>query len=71
MLGLAPRLDVLVNNVGGIFATRTLTADGYESALAVNFLAPVVLTHSVPATILDPIRLMRLAEWAGRQWHRA
>jgi retinol dehydrogenase 14 len=46
-LGLAPRLDVLVNNVGGIFATRTLTADGYEATLAVNFLAPVVATHSV------------------------
>jgi retinol dehydrogenase 14 len=27
-LGLAPRLDVLVNNVGGIFAARTVTADG-------------------------------------------
>lgn len=46
-LGLPPRLDVLVNNVGGIFATRTLTADGYEATLAVNFLAPVVLTRSV------------------------
>jgi NAD(P)-dependent dehydrogenase (short-subunit alcohol dehydrogenase family) len=46
-LGLAPRLDVLVNNVGGIFTTRTVTADGYEATLAVNFLAPVVLTHSV------------------------
>jgi NAD(P)-dependent dehydrogenase (short-subunit alcohol dehydrogenase family) len=38
---------VLVNNVGGIFATRTLTADGYEATLAVNFLAPVVLTRSL------------------------
>jgi NAD(P)-dependent dehydrogenase (short-subunit alcohol dehydrogenase family) len=46
-LGLPARLDVLVNNVGGIFATRTVTADGYEATLAVNFLAPVVLTHSV------------------------
>jgi NAD(P)-dependent dehydrogenase (short-subunit alcohol dehydrogenase family) len=46
-LGLAPQLDVLVNNVGGVFPTRTLTADGYEATLAVNFLAPVVLTQSV------------------------
>jgi NAD(P)-dependent dehydrogenase (short-subunit alcohol dehydrogenase family) len=45
--GLTPRLDVLVNNVGGIFPARTLTADGYEATLAVNFLAPFVLTHSV------------------------
>jgi NAD(P)-dependent dehydrogenase (short-subunit alcohol dehydrogenase family) len=46
-LGLAQRLDVLVNNVGGIFAARTVTTDGYEATLAVNFLAPVVLTHSL------------------------
>jgi NAD(P)-dependent dehydrogenase (short-subunit alcohol dehydrogenase family) len=46
-LGLPPRLDVLVNNVGGIFAARTLTADGYEATLAVNFLAPVVVTRSL------------------------
>ena len=46
-LGLPARLDVLVNNVGGIFATRTVTADGYEATLAVNFLAPVVVTGAV------------------------
>lgn len=46
-LGLPARLDVLVNNVGAIFATRTVTADGYEATLAVNFLAPVVLSHAV------------------------
>jgi NAD(P)-dependent dehydrogenase (short-subunit alcohol dehydrogenase family) len=46
-LGLVPRLDVLVNNVGGIFATRTVTADGYEATLAIKFLAPVVVTRSV------------------------
>jgi NAD(P)-dependent dehydrogenase (short-subunit alcohol dehydrogenase family) len=46
-LGLPPQLDVLVNNVGGIFAARTVTADGYEATLAVNFLAPVAATQSV------------------------
>jgi NAD(P)-dependent dehydrogenase (short-subunit alcohol dehydrogenase family) len=46
-LGLAPRLDVLVNNVGGIFPARRVTADGYEATLAVNFLASVVVTRSV------------------------
>jgi NAD(P)-dependent dehydrogenase (short-subunit alcohol dehydrogenase family) len=45
--GLPQRLDVLVNNVGGIFGARTLTADGYEASLAVNFLAPYVLTRSL------------------------
>ena len=40
-------LDVLVNNVGGIFALRFVTADGFELSLAVNFLAPFVLTETL------------------------
>lgn len=36
------KLDILINNVGAIFAHRTVTPDGYETALAVNFLAPYV-----------------------------
>ncbi|MGA8416049.1 MAG: SDR family NAD(P)-dependent oxidoreductase [Candidatus Dormiibacterota bacterium] len=40
-------LDVLVNNVGGIFPKRLLTEDGYEMTLAVNFLAPFVLTEAL------------------------
>jgi NAD(P)-dependent dehydrogenase (short-subunit alcohol dehydrogenase family) len=40
-------LDALVNNVGGIFPKRLLTADGYEMTLAVNFLAPLVLTEAL------------------------
>jgi retinol dehydrogenase 14 len=41
------KLDILINNVGGIFAHRTVTPDGYEAALAVNFLAPYVVTNSL------------------------
>jgi NAD(P)-dependent dehydrogenase (short-subunit alcohol dehydrogenase family) len=40
-------LDVLVNNVGGIFAKRLVTADGFEMSLALNFLAPFVLTEAL------------------------
>src|SRR5262249_9075030 len=40
-----PRLDVLVNNAGGIWLTRTLTADGLEMTFAVNHLAYFLLTH--------------------------
>jgi NAD(P)-dependent dehydrogenase (short-subunit alcohol dehydrogenase family) len=32
-------LDVLVNNVGGLYQTRWETADGYEATLAMNFVA--------------------------------
>jgi retinol dehydrogenase-14 len=39
-----PRLDVLVNNVGGFWATRHLTADGLERTFAVNHLAAFLLT---------------------------
>jgi retinol dehydrogenase-14 len=39
-----PRLDVLVNNVGGFWSTRVVTADGLEHTFAVNHLAPFLLT---------------------------
>lgn len=40
-----PRIDVLVNNAGGIHPTRTLTADGLETTFAVNHLAYFLLTN--------------------------
>jgi NAD(P)-dependent dehydrogenase (short-subunit alcohol dehydrogenase family) len=40
-----PRLDVLVNNAGVVKRERTLTVDGLETTLAVNHLAPFLLTH--------------------------
>lgn len=38
-------LDVLVNNVGGFWATRHTTADGLEHTFAVNHLAAFLLTN--------------------------
>jgi NAD(P)-dependent dehydrogenase (short-subunit alcohol dehydrogenase family) len=40
-----PRLDVLVNNVGGYWNTRHVTADGLEHTFALNHLAPFLLTN--------------------------
>ena len=40
-----PRLDVLVNNVGGFWAHRRVTADGLEHTFAVNHLAGFLLTN--------------------------
>ena len=40
-----PRLDVLVNNVGGFWAHRQPTADGLERTFALNHLAPFLLTN--------------------------
>jgi NAD(P)-dependent dehydrogenase (short-subunit alcohol dehydrogenase family) len=50
-----PDLDVLVNNVGGYWNTRHVTADGLERTFALNHLAPFLLTN----LLLD--RLMRSA----------
>ena len=39
-----PRIDVLVNNVGGIVANRRITPDGHEMTLQVNHLSGFLLT---------------------------
>lgn len=41
------RIDVLINNAGGVFTARTETIDGYESTFAVNHLAGFLLTESL------------------------
>jgi retinol dehydrogenase 14 len=54
------RIDVLVNNAGGYWNTRHVTADGLERTFAVNHLAPFLLTgllldrlkHSAPARVV-------------------
>ncbi len=43
--GKYPRLDVLVNNAGGIFSPRRETVDGIEYTFALNHLAYFLLTN--------------------------
>ena len=45
VLAAYPRLDALVNNVGGYWAHRHVTADGLEHTFALNHLAPFLLTN--------------------------
>jgi retinol dehydrogenase-14 len=45
VLAAYPRLDVLVNNVGGFWGHRHPTADGLEHTFALNHLAPFLLTN--------------------------
>ena len=40
-----PKLDVLVNNAGGVFQERSTTADGFETTFAFNHLAYFLLTN--------------------------
>jgi NAD(P)-dependent dehydrogenase (short-subunit alcohol dehydrogenase family) len=54
-------LHLLVNNAGCAYPRRTLTPDGFEATLAVNYLAPFLLTEllldtlkaSAPARIIN------------------
>jgi retinol dehydrogenase 12 len=48
----AAGLDVLVNNVGGVFQRRIESADGIEMTFALNHLAPFLLTN----LLLDALR---------------
>ncbi|MGC8644489.1 MAG: SDR family NAD(P)-dependent oxidoreductase, partial [Isosphaeraceae bacterium] len=56
-----PRLDVLINNAGGIFLERLETVDGHEMTFALNHLAYFLLTNlllgllkaSAPARIVS------------------
>jgi NAD(P)-dependent dehydrogenase (short-subunit alcohol dehydrogenase family) len=41
------RLHVLINNAGAVFSKRQVTVDGFEQTLAVNYLAPFLLTHEL------------------------
>ena len=45
MLERLPQIDVLVNNVGGFWNTRHVTADGLERTFALNHLAPFLLSN--------------------------
>lgn len=39
------KLDVLINNAGGVFGTYEVSEDGFEMTFAVNYLAPFLLSY--------------------------
>ena len=61
-----PRLDVLVNNVGGFWAHRHATPDGLERTFAVNHLAPFLLTNLLLERLLAsaPARVVTVSSGA-------
>jgi NAD(P)-dependent dehydrogenase (short-subunit alcohol dehydrogenase family) len=72
-------LHVLINNVGNTFMTRQVSADGIEMSLAVNHLAPFLLTNlllvtlkrSAPARIVNVgTRLNTAMNFNDLQFHR-
>ncbi len=46
-----PRIGLLVNNAGMFTAARQVTAEGHEAVLAVNHLAPFVLSDALDAAL--------------------
>jgi len=63
------RLDVLVNNAGGLWLERRLTEDGLEMTFAVNHLAYFLLTHLLRETLRAgaPARVVNVASAAHRR----
>jgi NAD(P)-dependent dehydrogenase (short-subunit alcohol dehydrogenase family) len=61
-----PRIDVLINNVGGYWNTRHVTADGLEHTFAVNHLAPFLLTNLLLESLARVVTVSSNAQAMGR-----
>lgn len=63
-----PSLHVLVNNAGGFFWRREVTADGLERTFALNVLAPYLLTTLLASRLIAsaPARVVNVASTAHR-----
>jgi retinol dehydrogenase 12 len=61
-----PRIDVLINNAGALFATRRLTEDGLECTFALNHMAYFVITEGLRERLLasGPARIINTASAA-------
>jgi NAD(P)-dependent dehydrogenase (short-subunit alcohol dehydrogenase family) len=68
LLAAQPRIDVLVNNAGGIFAHQEKTSDGLERTFALNVLAPFVLSRTLGPRMgaAGPARIIQIASAAHR-----
>jgi NAD(P)-dependent dehydrogenase (short-subunit alcohol dehydrogenase family) len=66
-----PRIDVLVNNAGAVFATRAVTPEGLERTFALNHMSYFVLTAGLLDRLVAaaPARIVNTASNAHRQGH--
>ena len=61
------RIDVLINNAGAVFWRRELSSDGHEMTLAVNHLAPFLLTGLLLPLMAPGGRIVNVAS-AAHGW---
>jgi NAD(P)-dependent dehydrogenase (short-subunit alcohol dehydrogenase family) len=66
-----PRINLLVNNAGLITSRRELTPEGREMILAVNHLAPFVLTEALEPALRagSPARVVNVGSTASDRAH--
>ena len=64
------RLDILVNNVGGLYNDRWVTADSYEATLAMNFVGPFALTEALLSLLQQsaPARIVNVTSAGYGMW---
>ena len=63
-----PRIDVLINNAGAIFGSRTVAEDGLELTFALNHVAYFAITHGLRERLIAsaPARVVNTASDAHR-----
>lgn len=66
-----PRLNLLINNVGGLYPTRWETPDGYEATLAMNFVGPFALTAELLPLLRagTPARCVNVVSAGFKMWN--
>ena len=64
------RLDILINNVGGLYNDRWVTGDCYEATLAMNFVGPFALTEALLPLLLQsaPARIVNVTSAGYTMW---
>ena len=57
------KLDVLINNAGAVFNTRSITEEGFERTFALDFLGPVLLSYELIPTLRKstPSRIINIS----------
>lgn len=64
------QLHILINNVGGLYNDRWVTADSYEATLAMNFVGPFALTEALLPLLQKntPARIVNVTSAGYSMW---